>query len=176
MKPKVNLLPKEELEKRPLGKFLKWTLSYGRYIIISVELVVLMVFFSRFVYDRRLTDLNESIEQKQTIVVSAQELEEEIKSFQQGIEKVKLLEQEKTDFLKILERLKTITPDGVVFENILFDKEKVSLAGRATSNAAFAQLLLGLKDLSPFSQIEIAQITKEEETGLILFEIKASIL
>jgi len=175
MVPKVNLLPKEELEKKPFGKFLKWVLSYGRYIIISVELVVLIVFFSRFIYDRRLTDLNESIEQKQAIVVSAKELEEEIRNFQEGIERVKTLEEGRFKFLQILEELKTITPKDVVFKNISLDAEKISLKGAAVTNAAFAQFLSKLKVSQQFSQVKISEIKKEKNKRFIVFQIEAEI-
>src|SRR3989344_7187965 len=84
---KVNLLPKEELEKKTLGKFLKWILTYGRYTIISVEMVVFMVFFSRFIFDQQLAELQDSIEQKQAIAAAAQDFEKHINSVQFKLQK-----------------------------------------------------------------------------------------
>lgn len=172
---KVDLLPKEELEKRPAGKFLKWILSYGRYIIISTELIVLIVFFSRFVYDRQLTDFNESIEQKQAIVVSAKEMEEKITSLQEKIEKIKTLEQKRLLYLETLEKLKSLTPEEVIWKNITFSKEEISFAGYAISNASFAQFIFSLKAQEQFSQIKLSEIKKDKETGFIDFQIEAAL-
>lgn len=175
MQVKVNLLLKEELEKNPAGKFLKWVLSYGRYIIVGVELIVLIVFFSRFIYDRRLTDLNESIEQKQAIVTSASELEKDIRDLQEKTEKIRTLEEERLTYLETLEKLKEITPQEVIFKNLSFQEEKISLFGQTLFNNSFAQLLASLKNAEQFSEIELSEIKKNEETGLIEFQIEAKI-
>jgi hypothetical protein len=63
-KKEINLLPKEEFEKKPLGKFLVWALSIGRYIVIFTELIVILAFLSRFKLDRDLADLNQSVREK----------------------------------------------------------------------------------------------------------------
>ena len=64
LKLKINLLSKKDLEEKALGRFLKWSLSFGRYIIVGTEIIVLIAFFSRFKLDRQLTDLHEAINQK----------------------------------------------------------------------------------------------------------------
>ena len=56
-KHEIELLPKEEWEKTSFGKFIKWTLNVGRYIVIATELIVILAFVSRFKLDRDLTDL-----------------------------------------------------------------------------------------------------------------------
>jgi hypothetical protein len=67
-KQEINLLPREEFEKKPIGKFLTWALSIGRYIIIFTELIVILAFLSRFKLDRDLSDLNQSIREKQAVI------------------------------------------------------------------------------------------------------------
>jgi hypothetical protein len=47
----INFLPEDELEKSPIGRFLKWALKAGRYIIVLTELIVVVVFISRFRLD-----------------------------------------------------------------------------------------------------------------------------
>src|SRR3989344_9262322 len=57
----LNLLyPQGVPEKLPL-KFLKWLISYGRYIVVVVEIVVLACFAVRFKLDADLADLKENI-------------------------------------------------------------------------------------------------------------------
>jgi len=67
-KSQIELLPREEWEETSFGKFLKWLLTVGRYIVIFTELVVILAFLSRFKLDRDLTDLYKQIENKQAII------------------------------------------------------------------------------------------------------------
>lgn len=169
MAAKINLLPKEELEKKAFGKVLKWMLSYGRYIVISVELVVLLVFFSRFIYDRRLADLNDAIEQKQAIVTAAQDLETTIRDFQEKLKKIKKLESERMIYLKLIETLKTISPKEVQYSDIAVNQEELTLTGQAISNVAFARLLTTLKNDENFSEIQIQALKKNKDTNMLEF-------
>lgn len=169
MAPKVNLLPKEELEKRPLGKVLKWMLSYGRYIVISVELVVLLVFFSRFIYDRKLADLNDAIEQKQAIVTAAKDLETTIRSFQDTIKKIKTLEDKRSTYLTLINKLKEVSPKEVRYSDISMDQQQMTLTGEALTNAGFARLITTFKGDASFTEIKIQSLKKNKDTGLLEF-------
>ena len=166
---KVNLLPKEELEKRPLGKVLKWMLSYGRYIVISVELVVLLVLFSRFIFDRRLADLNDSIEQKQAIVIAAKDLENSIRTYQDRIKQIKELEGKRSSYGKLIDKLKEVTPKEISYKSISIDENVLSLSGSALTNVSFARLLSTLKNDTDFSQIEIQELRKQKDTAILDF-------
>ncbi|MBI4130640.1 PilN domain-containing protein [Candidatus Roizmanbacteria bacterium] len=171
---KVNLLPKEELEKKPLGKFLRWVLSYGRYIIISVELVVFLVFFSRFIYDRQLSDLNDAIEQKQAIVASAQEFETKIRDIQYKITQIKSLEENRFMYLDIIDTLKTITPKEVVLTNIEINETGLTIQGEAVTNEGFAYFLNVIKQDKLFEKITLEQLEKRPEDNVIEFTAAVS--
>lgn len=57
----LNLLhPKEAPTKLP-EKFLKWLISYGRFIVIFVEIIVVAAFLARFKLDADLDDLKRKI-------------------------------------------------------------------------------------------------------------------
>ena len=57
------------------GRFLKWSLTAGRYIIILTELVVIMAFMSRFKLDHDLSDLNDAILGKQALLEASSNTE-----------------------------------------------------------------------------------------------------
>ena len=65
----INLL-KNSSDQSPLDRITDWALTYGRYIMIGTEIVVLLAFISRFSLDRKLTDLKEEIGQKQQILLA----------------------------------------------------------------------------------------------------------
>ncbi|MCR4263200.1 MAG: PilN domain-containing protein [Candidatus Roizmanbacteria bacterium] len=166
--PKVNLLPKEELETKPFGRFLKWALSYGRYIIVSVELIVFLVFFSRFIYDRELADINDKIEQKQAIIASAQEFENRFRAVQDHISYVETLDENRRIYLEILDTLERTTPVQVSFNTVSFSEESLTLEGFAVNNESFAQLLAQLKTIDTFTSISLDSLTEDEENEDIL--------
>ncbi len=172
---KVNLLTKEEFEKKPLGKFLRWMLSYGRYIIIGVESIVLLVFFSRFVFDRKLDDLSESIEQKKAIVVSASDLEQNIKSLQNDLARVKKLDENRDIYLRIVEKVKNLTPKDTYYDNIYFEDERMELSGKTSSSNSFAYFLTLLKKDDELIDIDLTKVTKDNKTNLIEFNLTAVI-
>jgi Tfp pilus assembly protein PilN len=170
--PKVNLLPKEELEQMPLGRFLKWALSYGRYIIICVELVVFMVFFSRFIYDRQLAELNDEIDQKQAIVASAQQFEKKFRSVQSHISYVEALDKDRKLYFDTITTLEEITPIQVTYTTVTFQNLELALEGEALNNESFAQLLAQLKKNDSFSTITLNSLEKDEEKeNSIVFNI-----
>lgn len=172
---KVNLLPKDDFESKPLGKFLQWMLSYGRYIIISVELIVLVVFFSRFIFDRKLADLSDSIEQKKAIIASAADLEKNMITFQKDLKRVSDLDKNRDTYLALINRLKVITPKDTFYEKIGFNNEKITLSGKTLNSTSFAYFLAKLRQESNLSEIDLTKVTKNNETGFIEFSSTAII-
>lgn len=183
---KVNLLPREDLEKKAIGKFLKWTLSYGRYIIISVELLVFCVFFSRFIYDQKLAEINEHVEQKQAIVASAADFETRIRTIQKNIEQVKSLDNGRIVYLTVLKRLEEIIPKDMVFSSLEITGNEMFISGETTTNESFARFITDLKASDTlFSEISIDSVGKdtttdeEDATGdepkAVLFSITARV-
>src|SRR5687768_11859166 len=89
---RINLLTKEDFDATLLGQFFHWALSYGRYIIIFTQIIVLGVFFMRFVLDREHIDLKESVMEKQALISSIADVENEIRSIQNRLLKIKGIE------------------------------------------------------------------------------------
>ncbi len=167
--PKINLLPKEELNTRPIGRFLKWILSYGRYIITSVELVVFLVFFSRFIYDQKLADLKDEIEQKQAIVASASQFEHTFRLTQDKIAYIKSIDKDRLLYIQVLDILKKITPVQVSFDSVSFEENTLLLNGFAQTNESFAQFLAQLKKIDIFTSVTLDSLEKieDEEQGIV---------
>src|SRR3989338_7415536 len=98
----VNLLPQNEFESSVVGRILKWILTTFRVIVITVELVVILGFLSRFWLDLRNSDLTDEIKQKEALVESYFGFEKEFKRTQKKIEIFSLASDEKNDTLPLL--------------------------------------------------------------------------
>src|SRR3989338_1867578 len=108
----INLLGKEDFTSTPSGRIISWAVTYGRYIMIGTEIVVLLAFASRFSLDRKLTDLKEQITQKQAILEANKDLEQTIKNTQEHIAKTNTLFKDQDKLVKLVEFIQsTVPPD-----------------------------------------------------------------
>lgn len=156
----INLVPKDPFFETPMGKVLQWSLSVGRYIVIFTELIVIISFITRFSLDRQVTDLNESIYQKQTIINSYGDLEANLKEAQQKIEQYKQISQQ-SNIAEVFPKLSAITPTSIRLDELTIKTETINLAGTAYSNSALSLLINNLQLSPDFFNVSIDKI----ETG-----------
>lgn len=141
----INLLPPDPFEQSVIGKFLKWALSVGRYIVIGTELVVIGSFLTRFSLDRQVTDLNEAIAQKQAIIASYGDLEQRVRQLQAQLKVVGDLDEQLLNTEPIMNSIAGFTPLDVIYSDVNIQPDLVKLTGTAFSEAGFRTLLTRLR-------------------------------
>lgn len=162
MVPALNLYPEDPFYETAFGRILRWAVSVGRHIVIFTELVVIGSFFSRFVLDRQLTDLNASIVQKQAIVESYGTLEADFRAVQRRTADISQIigAQGRWQALDILSR---VTPPDVVYRQITLSGDRFTLIGKARSNQSLALLIQGLQSQSDFGPLSISEIQSGDQ-------------
>ena len=170
----VNLLPEDPFFGSLAGRTMRWAVSVGRYLVIFTELIVILSFLARFSLDRQLTDLNEQITQKESIVKSFGDLETRITTVQDKINQYQQLGQSK-DLTQEFAALSAITPQGIALRSLAITPNRVSITGIAQSQNAL-NLLINNIQLSPnYFNVRVERIESQEDeqnTGL-LFQIQA---
>lgn len=169
----INLIPEDPFFETFIGRTMRWAVSVGRYIVIFTELVVIVSFGSRFVLDRQVTDLNESINQKETIIRSYGTLERDIRSIQARLNEYQQLQQRKnlTDIFPVLTR---ITPPDVRMETLNIQPGVVTLEGTSPSQASLNLLINNLQLSNAFTNISVRKIeTSSDDQQSINFQIDA---
>ena len=171
----VNLLPKDPFLASPPGKLLQWALSFGRYLIIFTEMVVIISFASRFTIDRQITDLNTSILQKQTVIESYGPLEQSVRDVQKKIESYRQI-QDQENLAEIFPLLTDVTPQDIVLSDLQMRPGRVTLTGTTLSNVSLGILINNLQVSGRFTDISVERIgtAKEENSGLA-FKIEANV-
>lgn len=164
-KKEINLLPREEFEKKPLGRFLTWALSVGRYIVIFTELIVILAFLSRFKLDRDLSDLNQSIREKQAIIEASAEFEKEFTFFQTRLATIKKLKSKETSFTQIVSAIGSLTPLDVAISNLSFSENSLRINATALSEKGLGSFLANLAASPNFKEVSLTNISKSIETG-----------
>jgi hypothetical protein len=157
----INLLPRDPFFNTVPGRVLKWALSAGRYIVIFTELVVIISFATRFTLDRQVTDINEEISQKESIITAYGDLENNFRIVQKKIDVYKQIEQE-SNIVETFAHLRAVTPEGIVLEELVVRPETITASGRALSQTAF-NLLINNLQLSPeFHNVRVDTVESGE--------------
>jgi hypothetical protein len=168
---KVNLLPKDAFELSFLGKFLKWSLTAGRVIVVLTEFVVILAFASRFWFDKKLNDLREANSSKQTTILSYAETENKMREILVKQKAVDNFLEEGFQVNDGLDKLRLLLPSGTVLSQVNFTPTGLGIAGISGSEQALAQTIGAMKSYHGVVGLEIKKIEFDQKKGGVEFEI-----
>lgn len=176
-KTSIELLPREDWEKTTFGKFLKWLLTVGRYIVIFTELIVILLLLSRFKFDRDLENINEQINGKQAEIIALTEFEEEFRFLQIQLSTIEGLQKKQIKTDQVLTELTSLIPIDVYLSDLNIKEKKVSLTATALSEAGLATFLKNLQTSSQFDNLVLSQVSSETEKEIgIQFQLKSDLV
>lgn len=174
----LNLLfPQGIPEKLPV-RFLKWLLSYGRFMAIAVEVLVMATFVMRFKYDSDLGNLKENINKQIPFIESFSQDEASIKQTQFKLATISKTYSTNPDWKSFLGKISNQVPSGVKLTSISLDHSSPSttvsfkINGQSNSNNDLATLIGGLKLETSFKDITLTNISFDQ--GVIVFNITGS--
>lgn len=162
----INLIGQEELSHTPQGRIVSWALTYGRYIMVGTEIIVLLAFLSRFSLDRKLTDLNDEISQKQAIIRANTPLENQARQIQDTTLKIKSLLATQSQPLDTLKLISTMIPADVYLKNLIIDSSRLDGEAVAATTNGFNQFLNNLQNSKQFSGLSLGDVSREVSTGI----------
>jgi len=163
---KINLVPKDPFFDTVIGRFLNWAIQVGRYIVIFTELIVIISFASRFTLDRRVTDLNDSLHQKEMIIGSFGDLDEKFRLIQAKIQNYKEISHQ-NNLAEVFPRITEVIPRNVIVEDLSINRKTIKLLASAKTSNALNVFINNLQISPYFFQVNVGKIeTKgEKETG-----------
>lgn len=162
----INLLPKDEFEKKALGRFLIWALTVGRWIVVFTELLVILAFLSRFKLDQDLADLNESIREKQAIIAASSIFEQNFRQTQKRLNDVQLLESRQIGTNKLFAELSRVTPEGITFKNLSIANNSLNLVASAQTEKSLGEFFGNLSVSNVFKDISVANIVRVSDSTI----------
>lgn len=174
VKIKLNLLYPQGLNPKLPAKILKWLFSYGQFLLIAVEFLVVGVIIMRATLDEQLADLKDEIESQVNIVQSLKPDEILIKQTQFKLDLVSKTLNSSAQWSAILASLSSKTPIGVRFVTLNIDTPTPAnisfrLVGKASNNNDLAIFINSLKKTTDFKDITLINIALEE--GVINFTL-----
>lgn len=162
----INLIGDTNNEHTPVGRIVNWAVTYGRYIMIGTEIVVLLAFISRFSLDRKLTDLKEEVTQKQDIIEANLPFEQDIRTLQDKLSKIKALKVQPANASQVITSFQTILPTGMYLKSLFLDHDRVTVSAVAGSTAAFSQFVANIQNNKILANIDIGDITRDPILGI----------
>ena len=172
---KINLIPKDPFFGTVPGRILKWALSAGRYVVILTELVVIVSFATRFVLDRQVTDLNQSISTKESIITSYGPLETNVRIAQAKIASFAQVKQDNT-IVETFADITDITPEGIILDKLVISTDTVIASGNALSQSAFNLLINNLQISPSFQNVSVDTVESNDDSSKagFTFSIRAN--
>ncbi len=170
----LNLLHPKELQSKLPEKFIKWLISYGRFIVIFVEIIVVAAFLARFKYDADLDDLKRKINQDLPYVEGQAADEALIDQTQNKLALIDKTFLSGDRWQETVVALSAQTPGSIRFIGLsLEEKDQANLnfrlSGSTISNTDLGIFLNNLRSQKNFSEINLANISFENDQ--ILFTI-----
>lgn len=162
----LNLLhPKENPAKLP-ERFLKWLITYGRFIVIFVEIVVVAAFLGRFKLDADLDELKRKINRDLPYVEGLFVDEALIKQTQNKLALIDKTYSNSDKWQEVILDLSSQIPESIQFTGLQLDeKDESSLNFKITaitvSNSDLGIFLNNLRAVSNFREINLASISFE---------------
>lgn len=170
----VNLLQRTDSEHTAVGRITTWAVTYGRYIMIGTEIVVLLAFIARFSLDRKLTDLKEEISQKQAIITANAGFEQDIRNIQDRLSKIKTTATGQTKPIDLFTVITSSLPPDVYISTLDYSVNRLSIEAIAGSSEGFSQFLAVFAATPGVRDVEIGDIQKQPNRG-IQFKVSALI-
>lgn len=175
-KKNINLLPQSDFEKGPIGKFIKWSLHWGKHIIIFTELIVIASFIYRFKLDRDLVNQKDDLQQKLQEIESYAALEKEIRFLHKRLDFIYQTDTERLKPDLVINELIKITPPDIVYSDLSIKEDLINIKGISYSNIGLNAFINNLKNNSIFSTINISSIkSKGQQDPTLEFELSASL-
>ena len=173
----LNLLhPKESPLKLP-ERFLKWLISYGRFIVIFVEIIVVAAFLTRFKLDADLDNLKNQINRDLPYIEGKSADEALIKQAQTKLALIDKIYLNDEKWQETIVEISSQIPASIVFTGLTLEEKdekavNFRVNGTTPSNSDLGIFLNNLRALDNFSEINLSSISFDQQQ--IIFTITGS--
>ena len=122
----INLLEDKD---KTLELIIAWALTFGRALVILVEIVALAAFVYRFTLDNQLQDLRTKIKEEQAIVNYQKDSEAKYRNLQDRLSLIATVSKQSVNDLKVFKDIIGLTPNGFTFKSFDFSRRRPAAGG-----------------------------------------------
>jgi Tfp pilus assembly protein PilN len=171
----INLLTKGDFSSSPLGQTLIWVLGVGRWIVITTQLIVVSAFLSRFYLDMQISDLGETITQKQAIVNSFTNFENQFRQTQSHLKIANQIFTDQIPYPQILDQINTSLPSDAQATSIKIEDNQLTISASALLDKSVDLTISNLEKSHLLKNVRLSKISLEPRDIYLEFEVQADI-
>lgn len=149
-----------------LDRFMDWTLTIGRLIVIITEVVAVIAFIYRFSLDEKLVDLHSAIKQKQSIISVLKNDENKYRNLQDRITLAAIFSEKADKSNQTITDIAGLIPKQARINNLILNKNQLNIGINVVSVFPLASLINSLKSYSGVKSISIDSIESKPSVGL----------
>lgn len=159
-------------------KIIFWISNVLRYIMVFTELIIIIIFLSRFKLDRENTDLSDRIRQQRSIIQVNANFEKEYTNLQKKIDLIGKLYKDQPDYYNKLISIIQNTPSDITFNSLALENKEgkviITLNVFAYQEEAIIDFINQLSLNKNIKSIEVTNIEKKarENKYNIMLNIK----
>lgn len=161
----INLLKKKDSSF--LDKFIKWSLTIGRIVVIVTELIALSAFLYRFSLDRKLIDLHEEIEDNQNLVKLLKKDEDKYRNLQSRLAIAARFGEKSKQISRLYQDTIQIIPSDFQIGTLTISEDILSVQGQARSVTSLATFIRALKENKDVNSISIDRLENKTSSGVL---------
>jgi hypothetical protein len=176
----LNLLYPQGIPQALPVKFFHWVLSYGRFIVIVVEVIILITFGLRFKLDQDLVELNRKINQQVPFIQGLTQDDALINQTQLRLSLIKTTYDATPDYVTDLRKIAASTPSSIRYDSFVLIPVPQSKAlqfkitAQTPSNKDFGNFFKALKaNTKDFADVTLSSVSFNE--GSVMFSISGTI-
>lgn len=162
----INLLPTTDFELSFWGKFLKWAVTSGRYIIIVTEILVILAFLSRFKLDQDLDTIKETIKNQQGLLVRQKPIEDEFRLVQARLDATDMMIKRQLDIREKTEKVIATMPPEIKLESLAIMTDGITVQAITLSEQAIGQMLTRMAQEPMFKELEMTNFTTTDGSAI----------
>lgn len=156
-------------------KFIRWSLSIGRLVVIVTEVIALSAFLYRFSLDMQLIDLHDKIVQKQSMVKLLKKNEDKYRNLQDRLAIASKLSNKGISMADFFKDVISLASTDVVFSDIFLTGDYIRIEAKAQSVTSLANFVKTIKDYPKIDSVSIDTIENKTSNATITVRITAKL-
>ena len=158
----INLLQDKPVHQTAWDRVYNWVFKVGRYIIVFVELLVVVVFVIRLGVDKRSSILDQRIELQVKTLKTYKKIgkEQQVRNVQQALSGANTIFKNNPDFAFVIKKLYEVVGESAQIVDVSIQGEKVILSGISRSISSLNSIEQGFKNSPIFSDVQFSITSK----------------
>lgn len=167
----LDLLQPSEKPMSTWDRIYYWVFNVGRYIIIAVELVVLILFAMRFSLDRKNADLDDELAVKMNMLDSQRETEQKVRRVQTTLDNFSEMIENQLVLSGKYQQIMSDIPASVPWEDFGLTHDRASFEGTASSYQELESFERVLRENPYYSRLDIELNKSGTAASSVRYEI-----